>query len=125
MTLFPTPIVVSKQIFSWNCFKNNDIFFHLPPTSSHPQPLQVENCGSNSRLVVDEDDNGKFRLERVKSYYMKGVIDEDIEFMVLLGSKSHFVQHRSRLKHPTTTHGIRTSDQAIALISQSKNADRS
>ena len=26
---------------------------------------QFKNCGSNSRLVVDEDDNGKFRLERV------------------------------------------------------------
>ena len=27
-------------------------------------PLQVENCDSNSRLVVDEDDNGKLRPER-------------------------------------------------------------
>ena len=34
------------------------------PTSSQIHPLQVENCDSNSRLVVDEDDNGKFRLER-------------------------------------------------------------
>ena len=34
------------------------IFFTFPPTSSHPNPLQVENCDSNSRLVVDEDDNG-------------------------------------------------------------------
>ena len=31
--------------------------------STHLHPLQVENCDSNSRLVVDEDDNGKFRLE--------------------------------------------------------------
>ena len=30
------------------------IFFNLSPTSSHLHPLQVENCGSNSRLVVDE-----------------------------------------------------------------------
>ena len=30
------------------------IFFNLSPTSSHFRPLQVENCGSNSRLVVDE-----------------------------------------------------------------------
>ena len=29
-------------------------FFHLSPTSSHLHPLQVENCDSNSRLVVDE-----------------------------------------------------------------------
>ena len=34
--------------------------------SSHLHPLQVENCASNSRFVVDEDDNGEFRLERVK-----------------------------------------------------------
>ena len=39
--------------------------FTFSPTSSHFHPLQVENCGSNSWLVVDEDDNGKFRLERV------------------------------------------------------------
>ena len=41
------------------------VFFNFPPTSSHLHPLQVENCDSNSRLVVDENDNGKFRLERV------------------------------------------------------------
>ena len=41
------------------------IFFAFSP-SSHLHPLKVENCDSNSRLVVDEDDNGKFRLERVK-----------------------------------------------------------
>ena len=41
------------------------IFFNLSPTSSHLYPLQVVNCDSNSRLVVDEDDNGKCRLERV------------------------------------------------------------
>ena len=42
------------------------IFFIVSSTLSHLHPLQVENCDSNSRLVVDEDDNGKFRLERVK-----------------------------------------------------------
>ena len=41
------------------------IFFNLSHTSSHFHPLQVENCDSNSQLVVDEDDNGKFRLESV------------------------------------------------------------
>ena len=35
-------------------------FFRLAPTSSHLHPLQAENCdSSNSRLVVDEDDDGK------------------------------------------------------------------
>ena len=47
------------------------ILFYFSPTSSHLHPLQVGNCGSNSRLVVDEDDNGKLRLERVKaSFYI-------------------------------------------------------
>ena len=41
------------------------IFFAFSTTLSHLHPLQVENCDSNSRLVVDEDDYGKFRIERV------------------------------------------------------------
>ena len=40
------------------------IFFNFSPTSNHLHPLQVENCDSNSRFVVD--DYGKFRIERVK-----------------------------------------------------------
>ena len=51
------------------------VFFNFSPTSNHLHSLQVENCDSNSRLVVDKDarlvvdkdDNGKFRLERVKA----------------------------------------------------------
>ena len=58
--------MVLEQKNSWNGFKNNSIFFHLSPTLSQIHPLQVENCDSNSRLVVDEDDSGKLRLERVK-----------------------------------------------------------
>ena len=42
------------------------IFFTFSPTSNHLHPLQVENCGSNSQFVVDDDDYGKFRIERVK-----------------------------------------------------------
>ena len=42
------------------------IFFNFSPTPNHLHPLQVENCDSNSRLAVDEDDIGKFRLQRVK-----------------------------------------------------------
>ena len=45
------------------------IFLNFPPTSNHLHPLQVANRDSNSRLVVDEDDNGKFRPERVKVLY--------------------------------------------------------
>ena len=46
------------------------IFFNFPPTSNHLHPLQVENCDSNSRLVVDEDDKGEFRLENGKLIIM-------------------------------------------------------
>ena len=47
------------------------IFFNVSTTSNHLHPLQVENCDSNSRLVVDGDDNGKFRDERVNAVLMK------------------------------------------------------
>ena len=49
------------------------ILFNCSPTSSHLHPLQVKNCASNSRLVVDEDDNGKFRLERVLRVFTANV----------------------------------------------------
>ena len=35
--------------------------------SCHLHGPEVENCDSNLRLVVNEDYNGMFRLERVKS----------------------------------------------------------
>ena len=39
------------------------IFTHLKSSSSTSIPAEI--CDSNSRLVVDEDDNGKFRVKRV------------------------------------------------------------
>ena len=41
------------------------IFVNFSLTLNHLHPLQAENCDSNLRFVVDEDDNGKFRLKRV------------------------------------------------------------
>ena len=41
-------------------------FFNFQVRLNHLHPVQVENCDSNSRLVLDEDDNSKFGLERVK-----------------------------------------------------------
>ena len=54
------------------------IFFNFSPTLSHLHSLQVENCDSNSWLVVDEDDNGKFRFERFKPWGPKGFFQFDI-----------------------------------------------
>ena len=42
------------------------IFFNFSPTSNHFHPLQVEICDSNSRLVVDENDNVKSGLKGLK-----------------------------------------------------------
>ena len=42
-------------------YKYMAIFFSFSPTSNHLHPLQVENCDSDSRLVVDKDDNGKIQ----------------------------------------------------------------
>ena len=64
---FPTTEDFRTKIFMKLVYQHMAIFFNFSPTSNHLHPLQVENCDSNSRLVVDEDDNGKFRLERVKA----------------------------------------------------------
>ena len=60
-----------KLVNQYSNFLSNFLKFFT--FSSHLHPLQVENCDSNSRLVVDEDDNGKFRrLERV-NYFSAGI----------------------------------------------------
>ena len=62
---FPTTKGFRREITMKLFLQYIAIVFTFSPTSSHFQSLQVENRGSNSRLVVDEDDYGKFRLERV------------------------------------------------------------
>ena len=54
---------ISQKLF----YQYVAIFCTFLTTSNHLNSLQVENCDSNSRLVVNEDDNDKFRLERVKA----------------------------------------------------------
>ena len=54
-----------KQISMKFFYEYMVIFFNLSPTSNHLYPLQVVDCDSNSRLVVDEDDKSKFSFERV------------------------------------------------------------
>ena len=57
------------------------IFFNFSPTSNHLLPLQVENCDSNSRLVVDADDIDKFKPERVKEL---STVYEQLDASVLI-----------------------------------------
>ena len=74
---FEIIIIVLSDLFEYLCYgaaaiiniyysHSAGINFSPSTTSNHLHPLQVENCDSNLRLVVDEDDNGKFRLQRVK-----------------------------------------------------------
>ena len=61
---------VLERKFPWSLRTNTwEFSLIFKPRWNHLHPLQVENCDSNSRLVVGEDDNGKFRLERVLSQY--------------------------------------------------------
>ena len=46
-------------------YQYKTIFVDFSPSSNYLYPLQVGNCDSNIRLVADEDDTGKFRLESV------------------------------------------------------------
>ena len=46
------------------------IIFNFSPTSSHLHLLQVENCDSNSRLVVDEDYNVYSGSKGLSSYFL-------------------------------------------------------
>ena len=62
---FPTNKGFRTKISMKLVYQYMVIFFTFSPTSNHLHPLQVENCDSNSQLVVDEDDNGKFRLQKV------------------------------------------------------------
>ena len=72
--IFIQPRVLERE-FLCNWLTNTwVIVITFPPTSNHLHPLQVENCGSNSRLVVDEDENGKFRIERVNFKWWKLLI---------------------------------------------------
>ena len=77
-------------------------FCNFLTTSSHLRPLQVENCGSNSQLVVDEDDNDKFRIERVNIYnslkiphiYLFQVVIDLLKIHVIAGSTTRSVMDK-------------------------------
>ena len=46
------------------------IFLHFSPTSSHLYSLQVKNCASNSRLVVDKDDLVNSGLKGLNDHFV-------------------------------------------------------
>ena len=68
---FPTTRGLRMKISMRLVYQYMAIIFNFSPTSNHLHPLRVENCDSNSRLVVDENKNGKFRRERVKATHRR------------------------------------------------------
>ena len=68
------------------CYQYMTTFLHLSFPSSHLYPLQVGNCDSNSQLVVDEDDNGKIRPERVNT---KGSLKKTRQSLCVMGGYQH------------------------------------
>ena len=64
------------------------IFFNFSPTSNHLHPLQVENCDSHSRLVVDE-------MTMVNSG-LKGLIN--LNFKSLKISQGHVTEMLSNMQ---------------------------
>ena len=60
------------NIFMKLVYQYMAILFTFSPTSNHLHSLQVENCDSNSRLVVDEDDNVKSGLKELNLVHATG-----------------------------------------------------
>ena len=61
---FPTTKGFGTKMSMKLVYQYMGIFFTFSPSSNHLHPLQVENCDSNSRLVVDEDDNAKIQASK-------------------------------------------------------------
>ena len=53
---------LGRKIFMKPFYQHSQILFDLSFISSHLHPIQVENCDSNSPLVVDKENNGKLRV---------------------------------------------------------------
>ena len=81
------------------------IFFNFSPTLNHLHPLQAENCDSNSRLVVDEDENGKLRLERVNYHSYIVFITYLLYFFVInIDLIIHISMHTAMLSQMNISH---------------------
>ena len=50
-------------------YQHMAIFLNFSPISNHLHPLQVENCDSNTWLVVEEDDNVNSGLKGLNLSY--------------------------------------------------------
>ena len=83
---FPTTKGFRIKISMKLVYQYMAIFNNFSPTSNHLYPLQVENCDSNSWLLVDEDNNGKFRLKGLTLFLPITKIVHFIMFKLLADS---------------------------------------
>ena len=102
------------------------IFVYFPPTSSHLHPLQVENCDSNSRLVVDEDDNGKGLKELVLVHHLRGLSNLGLKSGVFeVGRCSQLLKYAGQCGPQNATvapgHSTMTYHPTSTVISQDNN----
>ena len=67
--------------------------------SSHLHSLQVEDCNSILRLVVNEDDNDKYRHERVK--HIMGIKNETMPTSQVKFNKHKHKNTMQALKYPS------------------------
>ena len=78
---FPTTKAFRMNISMKLVYQCMVIFLIFKKHSNHFHSLLVVNCDSNSRLVVDEDDYGKLRLERVNQcYWEENVLFQHLYF---------------------------------------------
>ena len=74
---------------------NNNNFFSFVTHFNYLHPLQVENCDSSSRLVVDEDGNDKFGPERVNIIFDKvmcvSMVSSSVAYVILALLTEHFI----------------------------------
>ena len=82
-------------------------FIHLPPTSCLLHPLEVWNCDNNSWLVVDEEDNGKFRLKR---FYKKTAIN-NISVIIIQSAHTALILCPSSAQHLRAIHSYQLGFQ--------------
>ena len=85
---FLQPRVLEKNISMKLVYQYMAIFFTFSTTSHHMHSLQVGNCDSNSRFVVDEYDNVKSGLKDLSRKYcfcnQINFIDEDTKLEIAL-----------------------------------------
>ena len=91
---------------------NNNICFHLSPTSSQLYSLQFDNSYINSWLVVDGDENGKFKI---KTIFSPRIVSTGIDSAKITKQMQYNIIHIQQL-HQTTLITSQGSDTVTSIF---------